>query len=75
MKQMAGVKFEGSSNPEEIKILGDWAFVRSQLKVVMTPDGKPSISRSGYTLSIFKKEKDGKWRIARDANLLSADKN
>jgi ketosteroid isomerase-like protein len=33
------------------------------------PDGNP-IHRSGYTLTILRKEADGKWRLARDANLL-----
>jgi len=30
---------------------------------------------SGYTLSIFRKGEDGRWRLARDANLLTAEKN
>jgi len=37
-------------------------------------DGEKSVNRSGHTLSILKKEKDGNWRIARDANLLTVDK-
>jgi len=30
--------------------------------------------RSGYTLTILRKEADGKWRLARDANLLTEEK-
>jgi ketosteroid isomerase-like protein len=26
----------------------------------------------GYTLTLFRKEADGRWRVARDANLLMA---
>jgi ketosteroid isomerase-like protein len=33
------------------------------------PDRDP-VRRSGYTLTIMRKEADGKWRLARDANLL-----
>ena len=32
--------------------------------------GDPPITRAGDVLSIFKKE-DGKWRLARDANMLT----
>jgi len=34
--------------------------------------GKP-VRRSGYTLTILRKERDGRWRLARDANLLAAE--
>lgn len=73
-KSMSDVKFEGSSDLEELKILGDWAYARARLKVQTIPiQGGEPIQRSGYTLSIFQKEKDGRWRIARDANLLTVD--
>jgi len=36
------------------------------------PDGKVN-RRSGYVLSIFSKDTDGKWMLARDANLLKED--
>ena len=43
----------------------------SKLTVVATPPGGgPSTTRSGHTLTIFHKE-DGRWRLARDANLLA----
>ena len=64
-------QFEGKSEIQEIKVLGDWAFLWSKLSVVMTmPSGDPPIKRAGDILSIFKKE-DGKWRLARDANMLT----
>jgi len=30
--------------------------------------------RSGYTLTILRKEPDGRWRLARDANMLTEDR-
>jgi uncharacterized protein (TIGR02246 family) len=63
---------EGTSDIQEIKVLGDWAFMWTKLKVVATPPGgntKP-ITRAGYTLSILKKE-NGRWVLARDANMLA----
>ena len=64
-------KFEGSSDIQEIKVLGDWAFMWQKLSVVTTPpDGSPSVTRAGHTLTIFNKQ-NGKWVLARDANMLA----
>jgi uncharacterized protein (TIGR02246 family) len=65
------VKVDGTSEIQEIKILGDWAFMWAKLTVVATPpNGAPSMTRTGHTLSILKKQ-SGKWALARDANLLA----
>lgn len=64
-------QFDGSSEIQEIRILGDWAFMWTKLRVVVTPPGGgKAMMRAGYTLSILKKE-SGKWVFARDANMLS----
>lgn len=63
-------KFDGTSEIQEIKVLGDWAFMWSRLTVVVTPPGGQTMTRSGHTLSIFKKE-NGKWMLTRDANMLA----
>jgi uncharacterized protein (TIGR02246 family) len=67
----AAIQFDGSSEILEIKVLGDWAFMLTKLKVVTTQVGKeqPTV-RSGHTLTILHKEA-GRWMIARDANLLA----
>lgn len=66
-----GPKFEGTSEIQEIKVLGDWAFMWTRLTVVVTPPGgAQATTRSGHTLSVLKKER-GKWVLARDANLLA----
>jgi uncharacterized protein (TIGR02246 family) len=63
--------FDGSSEIQEIKILGDWAFMWAKLTVVVTPPGAAqSMTRAGHTLTILKKE-GGKWLVARDANMLA----
>ncbi len=65
-------QIDGSSDIEEIKILGEWAFMRTKLRVVVTPPaGAPSIERAGHTLTILQK-RNGKWLLAHDANLLAA---
>jgi len=75
-KASAGMKdarIDGNADIRELEVLGDWAFIRSHLKVTMTPPDSPPISRSGYTLTLLRKEPDGQWRLARDANLLTRD--
>jgi uncharacterized protein (TIGR02246 family) len=72
-KDMMGVAIEGSSDIREIKVLGDWAWMRNRLLVKMTPPNGTTVSRSGYTLTILRKNPDGRWVIARDANLLAPD--
>jgi hypothetical protein len=43
----------------------------TKLRVVVTPPGGGrSITRAGHTLTILKKH-NGKWVLARDANMLS----
>jgi ketosteroid isomerase-like protein len=37
----------------------------------VAPPGGNSVRRAGHTLSIFNKQADGRWRLARDANFLS----
>jgi uncharacterized protein (TIGR02246 family) len=64
-------QFDGTSEIQEIKILGDWAYMWTKLSVVVTPPGGgPSITRAGHTLSVLRKER-GKWVLARDANMLA----
>lgn len=67
----SSVEFDGRSEILEIRILGDWAYMLTKLKVVATLPGKEqSIVRAGHTLTILRKD-SGKWKIARDANLLA----
>jgi uncharacterized protein (TIGR02246 family) len=71
---MKSVAIDGTSEIVELEVLGDWAWMRNHLRMTMTPPtGKPTRS-SGYTLTILKKNREGKWLIARDANLLAPEK-
>jgi uncharacterized protein (TIGR02246 family) len=68
---MQGVRMEGRSEIRELKVLGDWAYLRGYLEVSVTPPGGNSVRRAGHTLTIFNKQADGRWLLARDANLLT----
>jgi uncharacterized protein (TIGR02246 family) len=70
---MKGFRIEGKSEIEELEILGDWAWMRTRLRVAVTPPNGKERVRSGYTLTILRKESDGRWVLARDANLLTAE--
>jgi uncharacterized protein (TIGR02246 family) len=73
-RAMAGrVRFEARSEVEEIAVSGTMAVARSRLAVTVTPttaSGASPRSLAGSTLSVFRKESDGRWLLARDANLL-----
>lgn len=70
-RDLQGVRIEGSSEIRELQVLGDWAFLRGRLRMSMTAPGGNPVHRSGYTLTILRREADGRWRLARDANLLA----
>jgi uncharacterized protein (TIGR02246 family) len=72
--EMSGTHIDGTSHIWELRVLEGWAFIRTRMSVTMTPPEGASVTRSGYTLTILRKEADGRWRLARDANLLTADK-
>ncbi|MGH6869108.1 MAG: YybH family protein, partial [Methylocella sp.] len=73
-KGLKGVRFETSSDIKEIKVFDDWAYLRNNLEVTMTPPGGGApIRRSGHTLTILRKELDGRWLLVRDANLLALE--
>ena len=67
------VRIEGTSDIQEIKVLGDWAYLRNHISVRITPPGGTTMQRSGYTLSILRKLPAGNWVLVRDANLLAPD--
>lgn len=68
---MKGVRIDGTSDIRELRVIGDWAYMRTHIVVTMAAPGAAAVTRSGYTLTILRREGDGQWRLARDANLLT----
>lgn len=63
--------YDGASVIEEVHIEGSTAYAIAELMLFTTPkDGSPPTKRTGHTLTIFRRI-NGKWLLARDANLLS----
>ena len=66
-----GLHIDGKSDIRELKVLGDWAYLRNHIDMTMTlPDGKV-VRRAGYTLTILLKTPAGSWVLSRDASLLT----
>jgi uncharacterized protein (TIGR02246 family) len=68
---MKGVRLDGHSDIREIVVLGDWAYLRAHIDMTMTPATGEPIRRAGYTLTVLRKGHDGRWRLHRDANLMT----
>ncbi|MBV8849996.1 MAG: SgcJ/EcaC family oxidoreductase [Methylobacteriaceae bacterium] len=67
---MKHMRIDGRADIREINVLGDHAYIRNYLEMTITPEGGAPVKRSGWTLTILRKE-DGRWRLARDANLVT----
>jgi ketosteroid isomerase-like protein len=56
---------------EELQVLGDWAYMRCRFETMVTPSGCSPVRCTGHTLDILRKQPDGRWLIAREANLVA----
>jgi ketosteroid isomerase-like protein len=57
----------------ELDVLGTHAFLRNRLTIRITaPGAQAPMVHEGYTLTVLRKTDDGKWKLMRDANLLTA---
>lgn len=66
-------RITSSGDIREIVVSGDLAYVWNVLDVSVTPlAGGAAMQRRGNVLSVFRRDDDGRWRLARDANLLTA---
>lgn len=73
MRKMVGThRILSDGVVEEVAVSGDMAYCRTRLEVRIEPlAGGAAMRRAGYTLSVFRRNAEGQWQIARDANLLT----
>lgn len=71
---MKGARIDSQADLEECIVSGDCAFTRVKLTVAITDAGGNASRAKGYTMSMFRRQPDGRWLLARDANLLTPDK-
>lgn len=64
---------DSSFEIREIHVAGDLAYLWAQLAVTVLPPQGPPVERAGHTLTILRRT-NGRWQIARDANLLTVVK-
>lgn len=70
---MLGARLEGRADIQEIEIFGLRAVIRNRIDITLTPRGDAPRRLSGYAMSLLRKEADGRWRLARDANLVAPE--
>jgi uncharacterized protein (TIGR02246 family) len=60
------------SEPEEVVIAGDVAYTLCRDSLSVTPRaGGQATELAGHRITIYRKQPDGRWLLARDANTLS----
>jgi len=66
------VRIRCSSELEEVVVVGEVAYTRSRdaLSVTSRPGGEAT-QFAGYRITVYRKQSDGRWLLARDAHTLS----
>ena len=72
-QRMKGVAIDAHAEVQEIEVAGPRAYVRNHIQVELTSPGQAPKRMSGYAMSVLRKDTDGRWRIARDANLVAPE--
>jgi uncharacterized protein (TIGR02246 family) len=67
---LANASIEASGDVQEIRTFGEWGYAWTNLTVTITPRGGTAVTRTGPTLTVFRKERDA-WVLFRDANMLA----
>jgi uncharacterized protein (TIGR02246 family) len=70
VERMKGVAIDARTEVQEIEVFGARAYIRNHIQVELTSPGQMPKRMSGYAMSVLRKDPDGRWRIARDANLV-----
>jgi uncharacterized protein (TIGR02246 family) len=66
------VRFEGKSDVREVRVAGGLGYVLQHLTITISPiAGGSPMRMAGHTLSVFRREPDGRWVLARDANFVA----
>jgi len=60
------------SELEEVVIAGEVAYTRSRDALSVTAhDGEEAMQLAGHRITVYRKQSDGRWLLARDAHTLS----
>jgi uncharacterized protein (TIGR02246 family) len=65
-------KLHCTSEPENITVVGDVAYTCSRDELTLTPRAAgATVKMAGYRLTVYRREADGVWRLARNAHTLA----
>jgi uncharacterized protein (TIGR02246 family) len=66
------VRIRCSSELEEVAVIGEIAYTRSRDALSLTPRaGGEATQLAGHRITVYRKQADGRWLLARDAHTLS----
>jgi uncharacterized protein (TIGR02246 family) len=66
------VRIHCSSELEEVVVVGEVAYTWSRDALSVTPRaGGEATALAGHRITVYRKQPDGRWLLARDANTLS----
>jgi uncharacterized protein (TIGR02246 family) len=68
-KQIATIPHRVSADTENVWVVDDFAYEFGKFTFKLTPAGEKEQDFSGHYLTVWKKQKDGGWRIFRDMNV------
>jgi uncharacterized protein (TIGR02246 family) len=61
-----------TSELEEVVVVGEVAYTRSRDELSAAPrEGGETMQLAGYRLTVYRKQADGRWLLARDAHTLA----
>ena len=72
-ERMKGAAIDARAAVQEIEVFGPWAYIRNHIQAELTFTGQAPRRMSGYAMTVLREEADGRWRIARDANLVTPE--
>lgn len=70
-KGLQGTRIDCTTTIVELQVLGDWAYMRCRFEATVTRSSCSPVWCTGNTLDILRKQPDGRWLIAREANLVA----
>jgi ketosteroid isomerase-like protein len=63
------VRIRCSSELEEVVVIGEVAYTRSRDALLVTPRaGGEATQLAGHRITVYRKQPDGRWLLARDAH-------
>jgi uncharacterized protein (TIGR02246 family) len=69
-ERMRGAAIDARADVQEIEVFGPRAYIRNYIEAELAFPGQAPRHMSGYAMTVLRKDADGRWRIARDANLV-----